>query len=56
MVYDANGLGFSEITFLSVNYPSIFEEVENTLKENEGEALAMARKAIEAHNQNLIER
>ena len=48
MTYDKNGLGIAEMTYLSVNYPEIFETVWNTFDENEEKALDLARKAIKA--------
>lgn len=54
MGYDKNGLGVAEMTFLSVNYPDIFDEVSNAMDEDETLALNMARKAIACINGGLI--
>lgn len=56
MSYDENGIGVSELTFLSVNYPEIYDTVETAISENEKTGLELARIAIEAINQGLVEK
>lgn len=53
MGYDAKGLGIAEMTFLAVNYPSIFEVVRGLLGTPQ-QALRLARAAIAAHNAGMI--
>ena len=54
MSYDKNGLGVAEMTFLSVNYKDIFNELWEEMSIDEDMALNNARLAIEAHNKGLI--
>jgi len=51
MTYDKNGLGFSELAFLSLSYPEIFETIETAINDdNEAIGLSIARKAITLAN------
>lgn len=54
MSYDKNGLGIAEMTFISVNYPDIFDELWNEMDISEKMALDNARAVIFAHNEGLI--
>lgn len=54
MSYDKNGLGIAEMTFISVNYPDIFNELYEEMDTSEVMALNNARRVIEAHNQGLL--
>lgn len=56
MSYDENGIGVSELVFLSVNYPEIYQTVETAIDDDEASGLELARIAIEAANAGLIER
>lgn len=54
MSYDEKGLGVAEMTFLSVNYPDIFDQISEAMDEDEALALNIARKAIACINGGLI--
>jgi hypothetical protein len=54
MTYDAKGLGISEMTFVSINYPDIWEEVWSLFDKDEKSALNLTRLVIEYHNAGLI--
>ena len=54
MSYDKNGLGVAEMTFISVNYPDIFEELWKEMDISEAMALNNARIVIEYHNGGLL--
>jgi hypothetical protein len=56
MSYDKNGLGIAEMTFISVNYPDIWEQMDKAFDDEQDElALNIARKAIKLHNLKMIE-
>jgi len=54
MTHDTNGLGFTELTYLSIHYPGIYEIVDKALDNNPQEGLQLARKAIEAIRFELV--
>ena len=54
MSYDNQGLGVAEMTFISVNYPDIFDELYNEMDIDEKMALTNARVVIDYHNQGII--
>ena len=55
MSYDKNGLGVSEMTFVSVNYPLVWEMIDKAFDdEQDALALDLARKTIAAHNAGLM--
>ncbi len=54
MSYDKNGLGIAEMTFISVNYPEIWDTIYTLFDTNEQEALSIARKVIECKNRGII--
>ena len=53
MVYDKNGLGYSELAFIAVNLPEIFDTIQEVLETEDG--LEIARKSIDAYNLDLID-
>jgi len=56
MSYDKKGLGIAEMTFVSVNYPSVWKEMEQAfMDDKDALALDIARDTIAAHNAGLIE-
>jgi hypothetical protein len=56
MSYDKNGLGIAEMTFISVNYPLIWDMMDKAFDDEQDElALNIARKAIKLHNLKMIE-
>jgi hypothetical protein len=56
MSYDKNGLGIAEMTFISVNYPTIWDMMDKAFDDEQDElALNIARKAIKLHNLKMIE-
>lgn len=56
MGYDKNGLGIAEMTFISINYPEVWEEIDKAFDDNQDKlALDIARKTIKLHNMKLIE-
>jgi hypothetical protein len=55
MTYNPKGLGISEMTFISVNYPEIWETMDKAFDDGkDSEALDIARKTIALHNAELI--
>jgi len=54
MTYNRNGLGISELVFLAVNYPVIYETLEKI--SDVRMMLVIARKAISAINLGLVAR
>jgi len=55
MTYDKRGLGIAEMTFISINHPDIWEEMDKAFDDGKDElALDIARKAIEAREQGLL--
>jgi len=55
MSYDKKGLGVAEMTFISVNYPDIWTEIEKAFDDGKDDlGLEIARQAIEVINQKLI--
>jgi hypothetical protein len=56
MSYDKNGLGIAEMTFVSINYPTVWAEMDKAFDDNNDLlALNLARKTIALHNEHLIE-
>ena len=56
MTYSLTGLGIAEMTFVAMNYPSVWDEIEKAFEDNQDElARAIAQRTINVHNQNLIE-
>lgn len=54
MTYNKEGLGISELTYLAVNYPEIYDTIEDCLQVDEELGLELARKSIEAINFGLV--
>ena len=56
MTYSLNGLGIAEMTFVALNYPSVWEEIEKAFEDDKDElARSIAQKTINAHNSLMIE-
>jgi hypothetical protein len=55
MSYDKKGLGIAEMTFVSVNYPTIWQVAYDLFDTDEAGAMEIIRKTVEVHNQGLIE-
>ena len=57
MTYALNGLGIAEMAFVALNYPSVWEEIEKALDDNQDELVrSIAQKTIALHNQGLIKK
>jgi hypothetical protein len=56
MSYDKKGLGVAEMTFVAVNYPSVWKLIDKAFDDDRDKvALDIARDTILAHNAGLIE-
>lgn len=56
MSYDKNGLGIAEMTFVSMNYPEVWEQIDKAFDDDKDlEALDIARKCIACHNAKLMQ-
>lgn len=56
MTYDIHGLGISELVFVAVNYPVTYQALEKVIETDIDEGLRLARKVIEVHDNDMIER
>lgn len=55
MSYDKNGLHITEIAYIALNLPEVFDTVQEAINDGEsGAALKIAQKAIEAKNRGLL--
>jgi len=53
MTYNQKGLGIAEMTFISVNYPQVWHEIDQVFDDNQ-DGLQIARQFIEVYNKDLI--